>query len=69
MSAQTSTGSPTIRFTGKRPPSIEGIDVFDVESAAGCGTLDSLSCLVHGDAIDKEEEPVSLAGNQRSIPI
>jgi hypothetical protein len=26
-----------------------------VESAAGCGALDSLSCFVHGDAIDMEK--------------
>ncbi|MFK4580951.1 hypothetical protein ABIF83_004398 [Bradyrhizobium ottawaense] len=31
-----------------------GIDVLDQESAAGCGTFDSLNCLVHGDAIDKK---------------
>ena len=30
------------------------IDVFNKESAAGRGTLDSLNCLVHGDAIDKK---------------
>ena len=30
------------------------IDILDMESAAGLGALDSLSCFVHGDAIDME---------------
>src|SRR5229473_3259161 len=31
------------------------IDVFNMEGAAGCSALDSLSCFVHGDAIDMEK--------------
>ena len=27
-------------------------NIFDMESTAGCGALDSLSCFVHGDATD-----------------
>src|SRR5580692_4898670 len=30
------------------------IDIFNMENPAGCGALDSLSCFVHGDAIDME---------------
>jgi hypothetical protein len=32
----------------------QGVNILDMESAAGRSALDSLSCLVHGDAIDME---------------
>src|SRR5664279_1647148 len=38
------------------------INVFNMKSAAGCGALDSLSCFVHGDAIDMEATPRFLCG-------
>jgi hypothetical protein len=41
-------------FHGEAAAIDRRIDVFNKESAACCGTLDSLNCLVHGDAIDKE---------------
>jgi hypothetical protein len=37
------------------------INIFDMENAAGRGALDSLSCFVHGDAIDMEMTSLSIA--------
>ena len=46
------------------------INVFDMESTAGCGALDSLSCFVHGDATDMEMSvPFPLRERRRSGPI
>jgi hypothetical protein len=39
---------------GKAAAVDQRINVFDMESAAGRSALDSLSCFVHGDAIDME---------------
>ena len=39
---------------GKAAAVDQRINIFDMESAADCGALDSLSCFVHGDAIDME---------------
>ena len=39
---------------GKAAAVDQRINIFDMESAAGRGALDSLSCFVHGDAIDME---------------
>ena len=45
---------PRDAFDGKAATIDQRIDVFNKENATGRGTLDSLNCLVHGDAIDKE---------------
>ena len=39
---------------GKATAIDQGINVFDMESAADCSALDSLSGFVHGDATDLE---------------
>src|SRR3982074_2458237 len=39
---------------GKAAAVDERINIFNMKSAAGRGALDSLSCFVHGDAIDME---------------
>ena len=39
---------------GKAAAIDQRINIFDMESAANSGALDSLSCFVHGDAIDME---------------
>ena len=54
MSAHTSTRSPDDALHRKAAAVDQRIDIFDMESAAGSGALDSLSCFVHGDAIDME---------------
>ena len=39
---------------GKAAAIDERINILNMKSAAGRGALDSLSCLVHGDAIDMD---------------
>ena len=39
---------------GKAAAVDQRVNIFDMESAAYCGALDSLSCFVHGDATDME---------------
>src|SRR5580692_879922 len=45
---------PGDAFHSKAAAVDQRINIFNMKSAAGCGALDSLSCFVHGDAIDME---------------
>jgi hypothetical protein len=42
----------------------QGVDIFDMESAANRGALDSLSCFVHGDAIVMEKTSRFVCGKR-----
>jgi hypothetical protein len=43
------------------------VDILDMEAAARNGTLDSLSCFIHGDAIDMETEDMETKDMETKI--
>src|SRR5580692_6502814 len=53
---------PGDAFHSKAAAVDQRINIFNMKSAAGCGALDSLSCFVHGDAIDMEATSRFLCG-------